>query len=115
MKKLIFGTVLAAVSLMSVAPKATAVNWVNVVTGEDTGKTYQIDLDSRRSYISKTGWRHVAFWIASSEERHSHLAVAACKPFQIYVPDYGWQWEADMSSYAAHTVGGKIARAACNW
>jgi hypothetical protein len=115
MKRLIVGTVLVATALMSVAPKAAAVNWVNVVTGEDTGKTYQIDLDSRRTYVSKTGWRHVAFWIASSEERHSHRAVASCSPFQISVPDYGWQWEADMSSYSVRTVAGKIARAACNW
>ena len=115
MKRLIVATVLVAASLMNATPKAAAVNWVNVATGEDTGKTYQIDLDSRRTYTSKTGWRHVAFWIASSEEKNSHLAVAACNPFQIYVPDYGWQWEANMSSYDAYTVGGKVARAACNW
>jgi hypothetical protein len=115
MKRLVVGTVLAAASLMSVVHKATAVNWVTIVTAEETGKTYQIDLDSRRTYVSKTGWRHVTFWIASSEEKYSHRAIAACNPFQILVPDYGWQWKADMSSYAAHTVGGKIARAACNW
>jgi hypothetical protein len=115
MKRLIVGTVLAAVSLMSVVPKAAASNWVNVVTSEYDGKTYQIDLDSRRAYISKTGWRHVAFWIASSEEKNSHLAIAACDPFQIFVPDYSWKWEADTRSYSAYTVGGKIARAACNW
>jgi hypothetical protein len=115
MKKSIAALTFAALSTISMAPIASAENWVTVVTSDFDGKSYEIDLDSRKEYISRTGWRHVTFRISSVEDKHWYRAIAACNPYQIYVPLYGWSWESSNVSYSAHTVGGKLSRAACRW
>jgi hypothetical protein len=115
MKRFLIGTVFATFSVIGLASIALAENWVTVVTGEVDGKTYHIDLDSRQSYMSQTGWRHVAFKLSSAEDRHWHAAIAACNPYQLNVPDYKWGWAIGSKSYSVYTVSGVIARAACNW
>lgn len=115
MKQFLVGSVCAAFSMLGFTPIATADDWVPVTISEFDGKTYLIDMQSRRPYISQTGWRHVAFEISTSEDKNAHVAIAACEPYQLNVPDYGWQWEIDNHSYSVYTVGGKLARAACNW
>ena len=44
MKHLIAVTLLSAFSVVGFIPPASATNWVKVVTDDDYGKTYQIDL-----------------------------------------------------------------------
>jgi hypothetical protein len=115
MKRFLIGTICAACTIFGFTPIATAEKWAPVTTSEYDGRTYLIDLDSRAPYISKTGWRHVTFKISSGEDKYSYSAIAACDPFQLYVPAYSWDWEPDKKSYSVYTVGGKLARAACNW
>jgi hypothetical protein len=115
MKRFLIGTLLVASSVIGLAPTAAAENWASVVTSDFDGRVYQIDLEGRQEYISKTGWRHVSFKISSDQDRHWHAAMAACNPFQLYVPDYKWDWEIGYTSDSAYTVAGALARAACNW
>jgi hypothetical protein len=56
MKHFLVRTMCAAFSMLGFATIA-ADNWVTVITGEFDGRTYQIDLDSRQSHISQTGWK----------------------------------------------------------
>jgi hypothetical protein len=95
--------------------KADAENWKRVVVSDFDGKAYKIEIDTRRAYISKTGWRHVVFKISSDEDNYWHSAIAACDPYQVNVQDYNWGWAAGNTSLSAYTVSGAIARAACNW
>jgi hypothetical protein len=115
MKGILVGSLLVATSLFGIAPIVLAENWTSVTVSEFDGKTYLIDLDSRSQYTSETGWKHVIFRIYTDQETYSHKAVAACEPYQVSVPDYGWNWPTDKNSYSVYTVGGKLARAACNW
>jgi hypothetical protein len=95
--------------------KAEAENWKRVVISDFDGKAYKIEIDTRRAYTSKTGWRHVVFKISSDEDNYWHPAIAACDPYQINVPDYNWGWAVGSTSLSAYTVSGTLARAACNW
>ncbi len=114
-RKIILSTVLATLSTIGFSSVATATNWVNVVENNN-GVVYKIDLDSRESHYSKTGWRHVYFAIANNADGQVHKAIASCNPYQVNSPDYGWEWlPDDNDGYGADTVGGQIARAACNW
>jgi hypothetical protein len=115
MKRLLIGTALAAFSVLSLAPIATAERLVSVVTSDFDGRTYQIDLENRKEYTNKSGWRHVMFLISSDQDRSWHWAIASCSPYQVYVTAYNWDWETGVTSLSANTLGGKIARAACNW
>ena len=115
-RQISLSAIFTACSLIGLAPIAAAANWVNVAAENDTEVSYHIDLDSRTTYVSSVGWRHVTFSIANSADGNVHVAVAACNPYQMYVPDYGWDWLPDAnSSYTSETVGGRVARAACNW
>jgi hypothetical protein len=106
---------LAACSVIGFAPVASA-TWTEVVVGDDTGIAYQINLSSRRVVYSKTGWKHITFFVLDSRNRKPYEAIASCSPYQVKVVPYGWDWAPnDNTSYSADTVGGKIARAACNW
>jgi hypothetical protein len=115
MKKLLIGTALAAISALNLVPIATAEKLASVVTSDFDGRTYQIDLDDRKEYTNKSGWRHVIFKISSDQDRNWHWAIASCSPYQVYVTAYNWGWETGMTNLSANTVGGKLARAACNW
>ena len=107
---------LTAYSVIGLVPVASARNWTEVVVGDETGIGYQIDLDSRTTVYGKTGWRHITFMILDSKDRRPYEAIVSCSPYQIKVDAYGWTWEPDdATSYDTSTVGGKIARAACNW
>lgn len=114
-RQILISAVLAACSIPVVAAVATASNWKNVVANNDS-VTYRIDLDSRTTRFSKTGWRHVYFTIANTQDGDVHQAIASCDPYQVSSPDYGWEWlPDDNDGYSPETVGGQIARAACNW
>ncbi len=106
---------IAACSVVGFAPIASAA-WTEVVVGDDSGIAYQIDLASRKTIYSKTGWKHITFIILDSKNRTPFEAIASCSPYQVKIDSYGWDWAAnDATSYDADTVGGKLARAACNW
>jgi hypothetical protein len=112
-----FFLIFTSVSFLCVGlvPKAEAETWKRVVISDFDGKAYKIEIDTRRAYTSKTGWRHVVFKISSEEDNYWHPAIAACDPYQVYVPDYNWGWAAGNTSLSAYTVLGTLARAACNW
>jgi hypothetical protein len=115
-RNIIASLALAACSVVGFAPLASAVQWTEVVVGDETGIAYQIDLDSRSTVYSKTGWKHITFLVSDSKNRRAFEAIASCSPYQVKVEPYGWDWSPnDATSYSADTVGGKIARAACNW
>jgi hypothetical protein len=95
--------------------KVDAETWKRVVVSDFDGKAYKIEIDTRQTYTSKMGWRHVVFKISSDDDGYWHPAIAACNPYQIYVPDYNWGWPADNRNFSAYTVSGTLARAACNW
>ena len=115
MKRLLIGTAFATFAILGLAPIATADSVASVVTSDYDGRTYQIDLENRREYTNKAGWRHVFFKISHDQDRSWHWAIASCNPYQIYVTDYNWGWETGTTSLSTNTIGGKIARAACNW
>jgi hypothetical protein len=115
-RHIIASLALTACSVIGFAPLASAVQWTEVVVGDETGIAYQIDLDSRRTVYSKTGWKHITFFVLDSKNRRPFEAIASCSPYQVKVDSYGWDWAPnDATSYSADTVGGKISRAACNW
>lgn len=87
-RQITFSAVLATLSALSFSSVATANNWVNVVANNN-GVVYKIDLDSRESHYSKTGWRHVYFAIANNADGQVHQAIASCNPDRVNSPDYG--------------------------
>lgn len=75
---------------------------------------YMIDLDNRSQFYDGIGWRHVRFRISTENDRYWRHATAACNPYDVNVPAYGWGWKSS-GGYPSGTVAGDIARAACNW
>ena len=115
MKKFVTCAVLATFSVIGFVPMAFADRWTPVASSGSNGKTYQIDLDSRQVSVNDAGWRHVFFRISSTDDKYAHSAVAACQPYQLKVPSYEWAWDAGYTDEPSYTVGGAIARAACNF
>gem|GEM_PF-3205249 len=80
------------------------------------GITYQVDLDDRSEYYSAGGWRHVIFWVSTKGNPGKYPAIASCSPYQLQSDAYNWKWlRNSWDGYSAGSVGGNIARVACNY
>ena len=97
--------------LAGIIPAARADRYVDV--SEDNYVVYQIDLDNRQQYYSSIGWRHIVFRISTKGNKSWYRATAACSPYDLSVPAFGWDW--NPQGYRFETIGGQIARAACDW
>ncbi len=104
-----------ASSILGIASTASAENLVTVAVNESEGIVYQIDLDNRSEYKTNSGWRHVKFWLSTKGDPRKHEAIAACAPYDLKSPYYGWDWLPNGGGYPEGTIAGNIARAACNY
>ncbi len=92
---------------------AQAQDLVNAARKDD-GTVYQVDLDNREEYYSSEGLRHVRFWLSTRGDSRKYPAVASCRPYDVKSPYYGWNWLPDGVGLSSGTIGGRIARVACN-
>lgn len=113
LKSFVACTLLTVSSAITFAHTASAETPLEVIT-DSSGNTWQIELDSRYTYINSNGVRQVDFKLSTTDDDYWHEATASCRPYDIKSNYYGWDWS-DTRSYAAGTVGGNIARAACDW
>ncbi|MBR8837195.1 MAG: hypothetical protein DSM106950_25115 [Stigonema ocellatum SAG 48.90 = DSM 106950] len=113
MKQFITGTLLVLASIVGFTPISAAEQPVQVTT--DGSDVYMIDLDNRTQYYTDAEWRHVSFRVSTIGDKYWHSAIAACSPYQVKAPFYQCPWIANGGGYPEGTIGGNIARAACNW
>lgn len=113
-KHIVISSLLVASSILAVARTASAENIVTAAVDTSRGLVYQVDLDNRSEYKTPSGWRHVEFWISTKGDPKKHSAIAACEPYDLKVPYYGWDWLPNGGGYTAETIAGAIARVACN-
>lgn len=106
-------TLLTISSAIAFAHTASAETPAEVMT-DRSGNTWQIDLDSRYTYVNENGVRQVDFKLSTTDDEYWHTATASCNPYDIKSSYYDWDWS-DTRSYAAGTIGGNVARAACHW
>jgi len=112
-KKLLIGGIILTNVFISVNP-AQAEHLIDAITSID-GVTYQVDLDDCSEYYSAERWRHVIFWVTTKGDSSKYRAIASCSPYQLKVEAYGWDWFNSGGGYRVGTVGGNIARVACNY
>jgi len=113
MKPFVISSLFIASSIFGLVSTASAESLV-VATVSNSGEVYEVDLDNRIFYNTDAGWRHVKFWLSTKGDPEKYPAVASCAPYQIYAPHYGWDWLPSGGGYPEGTVGGEIARVACN-
>ena len=111
MKSFVLNSLIIAAATLGIASAASAENFTSVRA--DDGTVYMIDLDDRTEYTTKAGWRHVQFWLTTRGERRTHRSTASCVPYQVESEFYNLRWLPNGGGYAAGTVSGEIARAAC--
>jgi len=112
-KKLLIGGIILTNVFISVNP-AQAEHLIDAATSSN-GITYQVDLDDRSEYHSAGGWRHVIFWVSTKGESFKYPAIASCSPYQLKSKSFGWDWLNSGGGYPVGTVGGDIARVACDY
>jgi hypothetical protein len=112
MKSFILNSLVITATILGIANTAAAKNYTAV--NADDGTVYLIDLDDRSEYVSKTGWRHVKFWLTTRGDSKTHRSTAACEPYQVESPFYNLRWRPNGGGYPEGTLAGEIARAACN-
>ena len=113
-KSIVISSLLVASSILGIARTASAENLVTAAVDSSRGAIYQVDLDSRSFYVSEAGWRHVKFYLSTVGDPKKHSAIAACQPYDLKSPYYGWDWLPNGGGYPQGTVVGDIARIACN-
>lgn len=113
-KHIVISSLLVASSILGVARTASAENLVTAAVDTSRGLVYQVDLDNRSESQTDTGWRHVKFWISTKGDPKKHPAIAACAPYDLKAPYYGWDWLPNGGGYPTGTIAGNIARVACN-
>ena len=112
MKSSILNYLSIACVVLGTAGAASAESFRTV--NADDGTVYQIDLDTRSEYTTDSGWRHVQFWLSTKGDRNKHRSTASCQPYQVQSEFYNFNWLPDGGGYPAGSVGGEIARVACN-
>jgi hypothetical protein len=114
MKYIILNSLLVASSILGIADTASAERLVTAIT-TTSGRVYQVDLDDRSEYYTKSGWRHVKFWLSTKGDIKKHRAIASCAPYDIKSDYYDFDWRPNGGGYAKGTVAGDVARVACNY
>ena len=78
------------------------------------GLVYLVDLQERQElYIE--GTRFVSFWLTTKGSHQKHRSNASCGPYNIESQYYGWRFAPGGVSLPSQTIGGGIARVACNF
>lgn len=115
MKKfIVISSLLVTSSILGIVRTASAENLVTAAIDRSSGLVYQVDLDGRSEYHTKSGWRHVEFWLSTKGDPKKHSAIAACEPYDLKSTYYGWDWLSGGGGYPQGTIAGNIARVACN-
>ncbi len=114
---ILIGSVIALAVLGGLPRPSRAEDVENVASTKD-GTVYQVDMDTREAWVSKTGWLHVSFLISTKAEQVWHRATAACATpgvggYDVKVDAYDWGWEPGTTGYPSGTIAGDIARAVC--
>lgn len=112
-KHTVIGSLLVTSSILGIVGTAKAEDLVTAAV-DSQGTVYQVDLDDRSEYVTDSGWRHVRFWLSTKGDPKKHPAIAACNPYDVEAPYYGWDWLPNGGGYAEGTIAGNIARVACN-
>lgn len=88
-KHIVISSLLVTSSILGIVPQASAENLVTAAIDGSTGLVYQVDLDNRTEYQTKSGWRHVRFWLSTKGDPKKHQAIAACAPYDLKSTYYG--------------------------
>jgi hypothetical protein len=113
LKSLILNSLLIASSILGIANAASAER-LKTVIDETSGTVYEVDLDGRTEYTSDVGWRHVEFWLSTRGDTKKHHSIASCAPYQVKSEYYNFDWLPNGGGYPKGSVGGEIARLACD-